>query len=89
MKTGVIEVKVKIYLEIDLDEEDARELVENMDYNFEHPLISHTEIVEDDIANLEDNDLFECTECGNKLDIKDKVAKELYCEDCAAFLLDN
>jgi DNA-dependent RNA polymerase auxiliary subunit epsilon len=51
MKTGVIEVTVKLYLQVDLDEEDARELVENVDYHFNSNMISHTEIIADDITD--------------------------------------
>ncbi len=47
--TGVIELTVKVYLTMDLDEEQARELVENVDYTFNDPLIEHTEIVADNI----------------------------------------
>ena len=46
---GTITVTTKIYLECDVDEKEARDIVSNMDYNFDHPLISHTEIVEDDV----------------------------------------
>jgi hypothetical protein len=47
---GIIEVTVKLYLETDVDEETACEIVENMDYDFNHPLISDTDIFEDNIA---------------------------------------
>jgi hypothetical protein len=47
--TGVIEVTVKLRLEMDVDKEDAREIVENLDYSFRHPLIQDTEITGDDI----------------------------------------
>jgi hypothetical protein len=48
---GTIEVKVRLLLEMDVNEEDAREIVENMDYKFDHPLIQETEVVEDDITD--------------------------------------
>jgi len=41
---GIIEVTVKLYLEMDVDEDKAQEIVSEMDYNFYHELISHTEI---------------------------------------------
>jgi hypothetical protein len=47
---GIIEVTVKLYLEMDLDEEDAREVVENMIELVVHPLISHTEVVSDNVG---------------------------------------
>jgi hypothetical protein len=47
---GTIDVKVRLHLEMDVDEEDAREIVENMDYSMIHPLIQYSEVVEDDIT---------------------------------------
>jgi len=44
MSKGVIYVKVALYLECDVDEEEEQEIVNEMDYNFSHPMISHTEI---------------------------------------------
>jgi hypothetical protein len=49
-KIGIIEVTVKLLLEMDVDEEDARDIVENCDYHFTHPLIQETEIMADDIS---------------------------------------
>jgi hypothetical protein len=48
--TGIIEVTVKLRLEMDVDEAEAREIVNNCDYNFDHPLIADTEITSDDIS---------------------------------------
>jgi len=48
-KTGIIEVTVKLFLEMDVDAEGAREIIENCDYNFKHPLIQETEIISDDV----------------------------------------
>jgi hypothetical protein len=52
MRTGVVEVTVKLFFELDLPEDQAREVVENVDYSFDHELISHTEIVADNISDL-------------------------------------
>lgn len=41
---GIIYVKVALYLETDVDEVTAQEIVSEMDYDFKHTLISHTEI---------------------------------------------
>jgi hypothetical protein len=41
---GIIYVKVALYLEADVEKEEAQEIVEAMDYNFKHTMISHTEI---------------------------------------------
>jgi len=49
MKTGIIEVKVKLFLNADVNEDEAREIVENMDYSFDHEMIADAEIIEDDI----------------------------------------
>jgi len=43
---GIIYVKVALYLEADADEDEVQEIVSEMDYNFSHPMISHTEIQE-------------------------------------------
>lgn len=48
-KIGIIEVTVKLFLETDVDQDTAQEIVENMDYECSHGLISHTEITGDDI----------------------------------------
>jgi len=48
--TGVIEIVVKLRLECDVTKEEAEELVAEVDYNFDHPLIDSTEIVGDDIV---------------------------------------
>lgn len=50
MKTGIIEVTVKLMLELDVDAEQAHEIVEDLNYEFQHELIAETEIVADDIA---------------------------------------
>ena len=49
--TGIVYVKVKLMLEMDIDENQVDTLVENLDYNFrggvyEEDLIAETEIVE-------------------------------------------
>ncbi len=49
-KTGIIEVIVKLKLERDVNEEEAREIVEDLCYDFKHELISSSEIIADDIA---------------------------------------
>ena len=41
---GVIYVKVAIYLNADVDEDEAQEIVNEMDYEFKHTMIDHTEI---------------------------------------------
>ena len=49
---GVIHVKVSIYLESDVSEKDAKEIVNELEetiltnYTMTHPMISHTEIKE-------------------------------------------
>ena len=43
---GIIYVKVALYLNQDVDEEQEQEIVSEMDYNFDHPMIDHTEIKE-------------------------------------------
>ena len=43
---GTIKVEVKLFLEMDVDEETVAEIIENMDYNFKHKLIADTEIVD-------------------------------------------
>lgn len=48
MKSGIIYVTVALYLNKDVDEEEQRAIVFEMDYQFKHPLISHTEIKECD-----------------------------------------
>ena len=47
---GIIEVKVKLYLESDVTEAEARNIVGNCNYSFVHRNIQDTEIVSDDIA---------------------------------------
>ena len=41
---GIIYVKVALYLNADVTEEEAQEIVNEMDYNFSHTMIDHTEI---------------------------------------------
>jgi len=41
---GIIYIKVALYLETDVTEEQAQEIVNEMDYEISHPLINHTEI---------------------------------------------
>lgn len=43
---GVIYVKLALYLELDVDDEQAQEIVNELDYDVKHNLISHTEIQE-------------------------------------------
>ena len=44
MKTGVIEINVRLYLNVDVDENEARDIIDNMDYGFEHSLIADSDI---------------------------------------------
>ena len=46
---GIIYVTVALYLEADADEEEQQEIVSEVDYEFKHPMISHTEIKEQSI----------------------------------------
>jgi DNA-dependent RNA polymerase auxiliary subunit epsilon len=48
-ETGIIELTVKLYLETDVDAEQAREIVDEMNYDIKHPMIQDTEIIADDI----------------------------------------
>ncbi len=43
---GIIYVTVALYLEADADEEEQQEIISEVDYEFKHPMISHTEIKE-------------------------------------------
>lgn len=43
---GIIYVKVALYLERDADEDEVQEIVNEMDYEFHHPMIQETEIKE-------------------------------------------
>jgi hypothetical protein len=43
---GVIYVKVALYLETDVTEDQAQEIVNEMNYEITHPLINNTEIQE-------------------------------------------
>jgi len=43
---GIIYVKVALYLECDATEEECRNIVQEMDYEFQHKLISKTKIQE-------------------------------------------
>jgi hypothetical protein len=38
---GIIDVTTRLYLEQDVNEEEAQKIVDNMDYKFEHELIAH------------------------------------------------
>ena len=49
-RIGTIEVTVRLYLDCDVEEDEARNIVENMDYDFDHLLIQDTEIIHDDIT---------------------------------------
>jgi len=49
---GIIYIRVALYLETDVSETEAQEIVNEMDYEFDHPLISHTEIK--DIESFDD-----------------------------------
>ena len=46
MAKGIIYVKVALYLEADVDDEEAQEIVADMSYDFNHVMISATEIQE-------------------------------------------
>ena len=46
MKKGVVYIQVALYLECDQDEEEIQEIVNEMDYEFQHPMIQYTEIKE-------------------------------------------
>tara|TARA_Y100000310_G_C20285009_1_gene624440 strand:+ start:57 stop:245 length:189 start_codon:yes stop_codon:yes gene_type:complete len=48
-KIGTIEVTVRLRLEMDVGREEAREIVENCNYDFDHYLIQETEVIADDI----------------------------------------
>lgn len=48
--TGVIEVTLKLFLDRYVDEDEAREIVENMKYSVKHPAVEYTEIMADDIT---------------------------------------
>jgi hypothetical protein len=41
---GVVYVKVAVYFELDLSDEQIDEVISEVDYDFKHNLISHTEI---------------------------------------------
>jgi hypothetical protein len=41
---GIIYVKVALYLECDATEAEAQKILQEVDYEFKHPLISHTAI---------------------------------------------
>ena len=43
---GIIYVKVALYLESDADEDEVQEIVNEMDYEFRHPMVQETEIKE-------------------------------------------
>ena len=50
MKTITLTVKLKLNESAKyLNKDELREVVENMDYSFDHPMIKDTEIYEDDI----------------------------------------
>ena len=44
MGQGIVYVKVALYMECDVEDDEAQEIVSEMDYEFKHPMISHTEI---------------------------------------------
>ena len=46
MSKGIIYVKVALYLECDADEDEVQGIVNEMDYEFNHPMIQQTEIKE-------------------------------------------
>jgi hypothetical protein len=54
---GTIEVTVRLRLEKDVDEQEARDIVENCDYEFNYPLIQETEIIGDDISERIEMDI--------------------------------
>ena len=43
---GTIEVIAKLYLNTDVDEKEAKQIIEDMDYYFDHELIAETSIVD-------------------------------------------
>jgi len=45
-KSGYIDVTVRLYLGCDVTEDNAKEIVEEMDYSFSHPIISDTLIMD-------------------------------------------
>ena len=50
MKTITLTVKLKLHESSQyLYKDELRDVVENMDYSFDHPMIKDTEIFEDDI----------------------------------------
>ena len=49
-RIGIIEVTVRLRLEADVAEDEAREIIENCDYSFDHYMIQEHEIIGDDIT---------------------------------------
>jgi len=43
---GIVYVKVALYLECDATESEVQEIVSEMDYEFKHPLIAETKILD-------------------------------------------
>ena len=50
---GTIEIIVKLYLSTDVDEKEAKQIIENTDYYFDHKLIAQTEIVDYELIKTE------------------------------------
>jgi len=46
MSKGIIYLKVALYLECDADEQEVQDIVSEMDYDFSHPMIQDTKILE-------------------------------------------
>jgi hypothetical protein len=49
-KTGTIDVTIKVYLDMDLDEEDSRDVINSLEV--EGYCVSHTEVVGDNLKEL-------------------------------------
>jgi hypothetical protein len=49
MHTGIIEIKVRLFLNYDVNETEAQEIIDEMDYQFKHSTIGNTEIIEHEL----------------------------------------
>ncbi len=43
---GIIELKIKLYLETDVTEDHAQDIVNELDYEIKHKMIADTEIMD-------------------------------------------
>ena len=51
-KTGVIEVVVRLYLEVDVTKGEAEAIVDEMEYGFEHRLIADSDLYHYEIPEV-------------------------------------